>query len=143
MILAVKYPYLASLEVWASRLICRCSVGYTHCWVSGTKSGLSLTQRLWYCYLYLPVENPRSHPTSWDSYYFSYIPVWLIFYRFSSRRTSDRNLSPFLSLLEDVWKVKKSSSNGILSVDKNATALQEPCLNHTQVTSQMNNGNYY
>ena len=37
-------------------------------------------------------------------------------------------------LLEDVWKVKKSSSNGNLSVEINATALQEPCLNLTRVT---------
>ncbi len=40
----------------------------------------------------------------------------------------------FINTSEDVWKVKKSSSNGNLSVDKNATALQEPCLNHIQVT---------
>jgi hypothetical protein len=34
--------------------------------------------------------------------------------------------------LEDVWKVKKSSSNNNLSLDKNTTALLGPCLNHIQ-----------
>ena len=70
----VKYPYLAmpngtlrerlkyglSAKAHAprTRLICRCSVGYTHCWVSGTKSGLSLTQRL---EVLLPL-SPRGEP---------------------------------------------------------------------------------
>ncbi|MBU7583107.1 MAG: hypothetical protein KAF91_09385 [Nostoc sp. TH1S01] len=34
--------------------------------------------------------------------------------------------------LEDVWKVKKSSSNDDLSVDKNTTALLGKYLNHIQ-----------
>jgi len=58
----LKYGLSAKAHASRTRLNRRCSVGYIHCWMFVTKDDPSLTQRLWYCYLYLPVENPRSRP---------------------------------------------------------------------------------
>jgi len=92
--------------VRASRLVCRCLFKPVLKLVLHSISGLST--------FILPTErNPGSRSPSTSSLIvFSYIPVWIImFYRLvlRARRTSDRNLSPFLSLVTfaSIWLLRR------------------------------------
>jgi len=77
-------------------LLHRCYVGYIYCWMFVTQELPCLTQRL---EVLLPLSsqrrNPRSHPTSWDSY-------WFVSLEFTRRaayaQRLDKSFSPVLSL---------------------------------------------
>jgi len=60
----LKHGLSAKAHASRTRLIRRCSVGYTHCWMFVTEDDLSLTQRLWYYYLYPCRREPAQPPAN-------------------------------------------------------------------------------
>lgn len=91
---------LKETTINVSRLIRRCHVGYITR-IFGTEPDNGLTQRLWYCYLYLLKGEPAQPSASRRQFdYFSvHLCMAYILQQNVITPTSDRGLSPFLTLL--------------------------------------------